>query len=345
VGRSHAYRAATEADQWLAWLERLPIDRRDVYCTPGYAAPFRRCFGDEGELFVWEAGNTLVLVPLLRRPLPADVAGRAAGFSDLSTPYGYGGPIARDPDAVDWAAFRDAFAAYCRETRVLTEFERLHPALATQAAYAGLSGLSAAGETYWIDLKRSSEAIENGFRSGHRQSIRKARAAGTRVRVSADDGDLAAFHDLYLGNMRRAEAARRYFLPLEFFAETLAALGAGAMLLVAEFEGRVVAGAILLRSDEFLHYHFAALDRDAGVSGAGALLVAEGARLGAEAGCSRFHLGGGPVGSGLDLFKEGFGGRPLPFATFAAIHAADVYAEVCAGAERIPCYRADPISL
>lgn len=341
-GRHDADRDATG---WRAWLDRLPVDRRDVYCTPEYTQPFRRCYGDSAELFVWEDGDNFVLVPLLRRPLPPDVAARAPGRTDLSTPYGYAGPIARDPVAVDWPAFGQAFAAYCAETGVLTEFERLHAMLSSPLAYAGDPGLRQRGETYWLDLRPPIADIERSYRKGHQQSIAKARAAGVRVRIGDPSRDLAGFHALYTEQMRRIGAARRYRMPLEFFTESFAALGESSVLLVAELDGLPVGGAMVLRGGPWLHYHFAAAERRADTDGTGTLLVSEAARIGREGGCTRFHLGGGPDGSGLQLFKRGFSGAALPFMTYEKVRDPTVYAKACPEGGMVPCYRVDPASL
>lgn len=326
-------------------LERFPPDRRDVYLTPEYARPFERCYGDRAELFVHEIGADVIVMPLLRRVLPAPAREELPEHTDLATPYGYGGPISSSSgtDEARWASFREGFARYCAGTNVLTEFQRLHPLLSTPATYRGLPGLRKRGLTVWVDLRQPLEAIVRAFRKGHRYSLARANAAGIGVRSSTADGDVSAFHALYLETMRHVGAARRYLLPVEFLLETMRSLGRDVWLLLAERHTDVVAGAMFLRNGRYLHYHLAAMERSERTAGAATLLITEGIRLGRDAGCTTLHLGGGS--GSLYEFKRGFSRNVTDFWTYEAVHDAPAYSRVCPDAGMIPCYREDPDTL
>ena len=328
--------------RWLEYLERLPPDRIDVYLRPEYAASFEACYDDTGELFVWMDAMHTIVVPLLRRPLPKPVSERLPGYADLVTAYGYAGPIASAEELpiATWSAFRTAFAEYCRSTSVLTEFQRLHPLLASPAAFAGISGLVRRWDTVWIDLKDPDPIAQ--FRRGHRDSIRRASARGVAVRPADSRDDLAAFHALYTRTMTLHSADARYFVPLQFFEVTKGALGDRCELILAEVDGVAVAGALLLSSGPWLHYHFAAAERDERSRGAATLIIADAAVRGRANGHRVMHLGGGgPEGSGLLAFKSGFSDRRSPFYTHERVHDPLAYGRVCNPNEMVPCYRAN----
>ena len=141
--------------------------------------------------------------------------------------------------------------------------------------------------------------------------------------------------------MARTGAADRYLYESAYFERLLA--GPRSWLLVAEREGKGLAGAIAVASDGYLHYYLggtadAALD-DSPMKNLFAAMIELGSELGMPV-----NLGGGlTAGDSLDQFKRGFSTSEEPFRTHELVCDQTAYERLSAGADAgsyFPAYRA-----
>lgn len=172
-----------ERSEWDARIAELPLGLQDVYFSSGYHLLWQR-HGDG-----WARGAMLdtdegaVLYPFLLRPLEPVLGPQWADRCDLSSAYGYGGPLVHptqreapdtvsrtaagplteSPDALDalgaaaddqvrlrlLAGLRTRFATWCAEHGVVSEFIRFHPLLRTERGMPG--GAPAAGECHGVE--------------------------------------------------------------------------------------------------------------------------------------------------------------------------------------------------
>jgi hypothetical protein len=135
--------------------------------------------------------------------------------------------------------------------------------------------------------------------------------------------------------MRRQEAGDFYFFPPAYW-ERLTALGDRLVRFDATHDDEVVASALCLRGDRWLHYHLGATHDSARDLGASNLLLYEAAVWGQEQGLETFHLGGGAGGreDSLFAFKCRFSPDGLrEFWTGKAVHDEGAYRRLSGGAE------------
>jgi serine/alanine adding enzyme len=255
---------------------------------------------------------------------------------DVTTPYGYGGPVGQA------AGFPDAYEAWCAERGVVSTFVRFHPLFANQRT--GFFDASYASPTVGWPLAGDLLADMHGK---HRNVVRKAQKAGVAVDVTAAPDNLSAFAGLYERTMERQSAAAYYFFPPEYW-ERLLALGGHLVRFDALCGGGVVASALCLRGDRWLHYHLGATDDAARDLGASNVLLYTAAVWGQEQGLEEFHLGGGAGAKedSLYAFKERFspGGR-REFWVGKLVHDEDAYRRLSGVSEIthegfFPAYRA-----
>ncbi len=185
-----------------------------------------------------------------------------AGLDDISSAYGYGGPLVDAPAerrAQVLAAFRSAFGAWCAEDGIVSEFVRSHPLLHTEEGLADHMELLAANETVVCRLGTPDEHLA-AMNSATRRNVRKAQRAGLQFAVEGGDAAYAAFLDLYLQTMRRRDAAAFYLFDERHLADFRELLGERQALLMVRHEGRPVAAALFMLSDCFAHYHLGGSD-------------------------------------------------------------------------------------
>ena len=308
------------AGEWDALLADLGC--ADAYLLRAYVEA--SCVIEPGKPILLEHDGA-VLACILR-----EVPG---GGYDVITPYGYGGPVGD-------GAFDEAYEGWCRERGVVSTFVRFHPLYENyrDAPHATYSSPTVG----W----RLEGDLLAGMHGKHRNVVRKAQRAGVAVDVHAAPESLVGFVGLYERTMARQEAAGYYFFPPDYW-EKLAALGGRLVRFDALCEGEVVASALCLRGDRWLHYHLGATEDAARDLGASNLLLYTAAVWGQEQQLEEFHLGGGAGGrESLYAFKERFSptGR-REFWVGKLVHDEDAYRRLSGGAEVdvegfFPAYRA-----
>jgi hypothetical protein len=237
---------------------------------------------------------------------------------DVITPYGYGGPVGP-------SAFYGAYAEWCEQRGVVSTFIRFHP-LFENWRDAG-PGVYAAFSNPTVGWRLEGDLLA-GMHGKHRNTVRKALKSGVAIDVRAAP-DIEAFVAMYELTMRRQEAADYYVFPPEYWA-LLTDLGDRLVLFDALADGDVVASALCLRGDRWLHYHLGATDDAARDLGASNLLLYEAALWAQAEGLEEFHLGGGAGGrESLYAFKQRFSpeGR-REFWTGKAVHDEAAYREL-----------------
>jgi serine/alanine adding enzyme len=233
-----------------------------------------------------------------------DEALRAAGVTDayyargyvadVTTPYGYGGPVGSGADP-PLAAFPGAYETWCGRRGVVSSFVVFHP---LAHATAPFRRTALAGTVAW-DL--TTTELLPAMHKHHRRLVRRAQRAGYDVAIERRAGDLSDFVAIYERTMERQRAAPFYFFPPAYWQ----ALARYVPLVRVEVRdgGALIASVLGMGERPWLHYHLGAAADAARGTGASHLALYELARWGQEHGFATLHLGGG-VGGRADSLLE-----------------------------------------
>lgn len=310
-----------EPGEWNALLARLGLE--DVYLRREYVES--ACLIEPGEATFLVEGE--VVFPCIVRGFRDAV--------DVTTPYGYGGPVAAGGDA---DAFYAAYEEWCAARAVVSTFVRFHPLYANQR-YARIDVEPLGSTVAW---RLQDGDLFEGLHSHHRRVIRKAQRAELEVAVD-EAPSLDEFVALYERTMARLDAESFYLFTPEYW-ESLR--GLPLLLVSARREGELLASVLCFASKPWLHYHLGASSDEGRRVGASHLVLYEAASWARDDGYELFHLGGGVGGRADSLFefKLRFDpGGQRDFAVGKAIHDEDAYRElagVAAGAAGFfPAYR------
>jgi hypothetical protein len=348
---------------WEEWLAEVP---RDVYHSAAYHAYSAR--SGEGEAYLVVAGDRDrgLAWPYLLREIPDGRSGLSGGVTDVTSVYGYAGPLAWGCTPGDeflekaWLEILDVW----RGQRVVSAFTRFHPLLGNEALVSSIpwpgagsdqtAPVAPLGRTISIDLTLSDEAARADYSSSLRRQIKNYRAAGLATTYDVDMVDLPAFTRLYHETMDRNEADSYYFFDLDQFRRLRDALGDHLHLLVTRMGDEVGAACLFTEYGGIVQEHLMA------ASGAMAAIspykvLIDDARAWAKArGNKVLHLGGGRGAreDSLFEFKRRFSSRRHAFYTGrwivdreAYAQLADEHAAASAGDGRLlpgyfPAYRA-----
>lgn len=165
-----------------------------------------------------------------------------------------------------------------------------------------------------VDLTADEDALLSDLRKKWRQYVNKARSGGVVVRDVDPNGETDAF-DKFYAVMR--EVSKRTALPLRSAAtfrevwEAYAPTGES-RLLFAEKDGEVQAVLLTVRSGSRVVEPYGGMTDAGADSRANYLLKWEAIRSSKEQGATSYDMWG-LIGSGIDHFKAGFGGREVEY--------------------------------
>jgi serine/alanine adding enzyme len=299
-----------------AWDEVLAkLGQTDAYLLRGYVES--ACLLDDGRPTLLRRGETVFACSV--RAIPESER------ADVTTPYGYGGPLGGSLQA-----FWPAYERWCAEHALVSTFVRFHPLAGNHRGAPEAMRLERLADTFVWSLE-AGDLVDSMHRH-HRRVVRKAER-GLRTRVEPGPGALAAFVPLYEETMRRRDADRFYRFPPAYWEALRAGLGERLVLFETLDEEGIAAAALCLATPPWLHYHLGASAERARTSGATNLVLLAAARWGRDHGCVAFHLGGGVGGAEDSLweYKRRFapeGAREMWVGKL--VHDARAYAELAA---------------
>jgi len=298
-----------EPGDWNALLARLGVE--DVYLRREYVDS--ACTIEPGAPTFLSEGD--VVFPCILREFRDAL--------DVTSPYGYGGPVALAEDA---DAFYAAYREWARERGVVSTFVRFHPIYGNQR-YARIA-VDPLGSTVAWQLQAGD--LFARMHSHHRRVVRKAQRA--ELEVSSEEApSLDEFVALYERTMARLHADSFYLFTPEYW-ESLHALPL--LLASARAEGELLAGVLCFAANPWLHYHLGASSDEGRRRGASHLVLYEAASWARARGYELFHLGGGVGGraDSLHEFKSRFDpGAEREFAIGRAIHDETAYYDLTEG--------------
>lgn len=336
--------AGGNAERWKSLIEGLAAEHRDIHFLPEYGRIYHDTYGFEPHLAVYTGADGYVIQSFVRRPLAAlpflAGAADAANYYDIANPYGYGGPLcsAATPSAAQhlYKSFAGAFASWCDEQNLASEFASLHPFMASaQLALIGdVFAPRYEKDVVFIDLTGDEADILKKLRKGHRSSLTVARRAGVKIdRVEPTSGNLTVFKEMYDATMIRRQAAQRWFVPGTYFADCMRHLGSSrTSLFFATVDGAIESGCLLMHDFSTAYFHFAATWAKHLQLGANNMLVFEAGMWAKKAGYTCLHLGGGVTSNEDDSllrFKAGFSDQRAPLYTYFSIRDQVVYDRLC----------------
>lgn len=295
-----------ERDEWSECLRRAGV--ADFYFTPDYAELCAH--NDKGSscCFIYEECANIYVYPfrtrLINEILPEPVCER---MFDVTSDYGYGGPVSNS-ESEDFLKRADqAFRDFCACNNVIAEFVRFHPVLQNFAGLENVYDLIPLNKTVIVAIDNL-ELIWKNFRKGHKSDISRSKGNGLTIRMAESDKDWADFKTVYDETMRYLEAGSYYYFSDDYF-NHLRSLNSHVKLWLADFAGKIVGAACFFFDKNSLHYHLAGLNREFAREGSNKRLVYEACRWGSANGLKVAHLGGGFGGSDNDnlmAFKAGF---------------------------------------
>lgn len=307
------------------WKEVLGAADHDFYHLPCYstlsALPDERARG----FLAQEAGHRL-LIPFIQRPVPAELTNEP--LFDLTSPYGYPGPIAtRGAPAAFITKALAAFSEALKEENIICSFVRLHTLLNDPDHFSGIGELVNHGPSVFIDLTHSADELWQQTRRGHRRDLVDLQKRGYEI-IMDDWTRLDDFIKCYYESMERVKASAFYFFSKSYFEGLRRCIGEDRIHLCLVYrDGDIACAGLVTEMGGLCQYHLSATADDHLQDHPSKLMLHYLRGWLKERGNRIYHIGGG-VGSlrdTLHLFKTGFSPYAADFYTWRLISNAEAY--------------------
>jgi len=297
-----------EADRWRETLQRCTD--YDVYHLPEYHRLVEEQEGSQAVLFVYESQSAIVAMPILLREIEGLPGLDALEYRDVTSVYGYPGPVSNNPIPSEELGHRfgEALRDHLKDNQVVSAFSRLHPLFDQSPLLRGNGQVLTIGTTIAIDLSLPVDVQRQQYRANHKRDINRARREGIACVHDENWNYFDTFVEIYYETMRRTGASDYYFFDRTYFTHLRELLDDRLHLFVALKEGVVLSGALFTVCNSTIQYHLGGTDSQY-LDLAPSKLIFDTVRLwGTEIGGHFLHLGGGLRSreDGLYRFKAGF---------------------------------------
>lgn len=292
-------------DETIRWNELIEQSlKHDFYHTPFY-----QNLQSEGEAVMLVANYQadFILLPLIIREIPD------SDYFDVTSAYGYCGPISSkeikelDEEFINY--FIEEMHVFFTNNNIISAFSRLHPIIDQTSLFSNYGEVIDLNKTVSIDLTLPVDEQRRAFRKSLKSELNQLRRLDYIVEDSMKEADINDFISIYHITMDKLDASDNYYFDKEYFHSFLNNSDFEAKLLVAKFEGKVVAGAIFTIVGDIVQYHLAGTLPDFARRAPMKLILDEARLLASSLNLKYLHLGGGVGGEDSDSlfrFKSGF---------------------------------------
>ena len=312
-------RNETESKKWDGLISRY--FHSEPMLRPRYCALFE---GESGEALcaLAEFAQGVVLYPFILRQI-------GGGLSDLTTPYGYGGPVySGAPDAAEIDRFWNAFDRFARQKGAVSEFIRF--SLFSPGGLRCRGQLVTTAENIIRPLEgRNMAELRTEFEHKVRKNVNRANALHVQVEADETGGRLDGFMNIYYATMERRGAAAEFYFGRPFF-EQIGRMQGSFAYFFASLAGRPVSAELVLVSDENIYSFLGGTLKEYFTCRPNDLLKYKIIEWGIGRGKKNYVLGGGhSPGDGIFRYKRSFApAGAVPFVTGRRIFDSDAYARL-----------------
>ncbi len=319
----------------LKWLKLIELYNLDIYFAPQYCKIWEDYGDGKAQAFLYESTLGKILYPYLIRKI--DYTKSNINYFDISTPYGYGGPVLLEYKENEipllLKEFRVEFNAYAHKKGIISEFIRFHPIYENFSFFINSDiECNFIRNTIKIDLENEPENILSSMNATTRNEVRQAIRNELIIQFYSKPTlkNMQVFYEIYLENMSRVDASDYYKFSLKYIINTFNLLKGNAEIAFVFYDNKIISSSIFLLSNKLVHYHLSGSLNQYLFYRPNKLMLYQAALRYKTMGKKCFHLGGGYSGNdSLFKFKKGFNKNGLlDFYIGTKINNKDIYGKL-----------------
>src|SRR5699024_6528817 len=258
-------------------------------------------------------------------------------FYDITTPYGYGGPIIQE--VVEGRSrelvkeYEENFKQYCLKNNIVSEFIRFHPVFENEKFFDDVYEIEYLRKTVGTNLRDFEDPLQKEFSKSARKNVRRSLREGVSYEINENPDSIDEFLEIYYATMDRNEADDYYYFDHEYFNKCLYYFPKNIITVKAIFEEKTIAMGFYFVYDNYIHTHLSGtLSEYLYLSPAYILRYAL-TKWGKEKGYHLIHHGGATTNDENDTlyrFKKRFGKyTEFDFSIGKKIWNKEIYDQLC----------------
>jgi hypothetical protein len=314
------------------WKDLIKQYNLDIYFAPQYCKIWEDYGDGEAQAFLYKSALGEILYPYLIRKI--DYKKSNVNYFDISTPYGYGGPVLLEYKENEIPLlvkeFRSEFNMYAHGKGIISEFIRFHPVYKNYNFFINSDiECKFIRNTVEINIEKGRENILKSMKPTTKNKVRQAIKNGLNIQFYNKPAleNIQKFYEIYSETMNRLETSDYYKFSLEYFVNTFNLLKENAEIAFVFYYDKIISSSIFLLSNKLVHYHLSGSLNEYKSYRPNNLMLYEAALRYKTMGKKCFHLGGGYIGNdSLFKFKKGFNKNSLlDFYIGTKINNKDIY--------------------
>ncbi|ABO34817.1 conserved hypothetical protein [Methanococcus maripaludis C5] len=305
--------------EWNKLIKSDFENYNDVYFNYGYFNLYKMHYGTDFEGIFWEDRNIKIFLSHLIRDICKIKNLENFDGYDLTTPYGYGGPIivkkTNEPEKIrkSISDFEKEYQNYCLDEKYICEFFRFHPIYENHICFSKIFNTQYLSDIRYIDLNQNIDTIKSNFKKGLRYNIKKSKNEGCDLKIieNPSSEDIDHFMECYNSMLCRNESSEKYHFSKQFIMDHFKFIKT--FLILAYYQKKVVGAGIFFKGETIMHYHLSGTLKLKGIY-PNDLILWESIKKSKDLGLKYFFLGGGVIkDDSLFEYKSGFSKLDMPF--------------------------------
>nr|WP_294858253.1 peptidoglycan bridge formation glycyltransferase FemA/FemB family protein [uncultured Fluviicola sp.] len=294
----------------------------DIYYQPEFLACDAKMQNGEYEIAVCSKEDQIWIYPYILLPI------EGTGYFDLSSPYGYAGPVSNSTDITLKA--EELFLEYISNKQtVVTEFVRYHYLYNEQHFFQREIANLLNRRVVLVPTQDQENIWMKEFSGTNRNLVRKLEKESFTWSVAPfTKEDVPAFDEAYRTTMIHSGADDFYFFSKEFYLEMIDKLGEKLLLAKVEKENEIYSSALFFVSGGIVTYYLSARNLNYPKVPGSNLLLSKMAFWAQENRMNILNFGGGlslDENDHLFKFKSNFGKQVKDFHIGKRIHQPELY--------------------
>ncbi len=314
---------------WIEWLNRLPITQNDIYAHPEYIN-LHTDQEKEPRCYIFSHDENIFLYPFLLQKTPF-----IDNYYDITTAYGYGGPLFSTCDRSFLELAYSCFYKKAKQNNIVAELIKFNPLQNNHAHLKKIfpGKIIPACKTVFVKIDQDEELRwTNEYTAANRKGIKKAIRNNITVEFDNSKKKWNNFEKLYAETMKFNIANKFYFFSPKYFEKIRNNLSSNYILSSATVNGTTGASMIILHGKKFAYCHLIGTNRSYQKIGINNYLHHQCIQWCKKEGIDKLLIGGGRTNQDDDSllkFKMNFSKKMTSFYIGENILNKEIYNELC----------------
>lgn len=286
---------------------------QDIYFEPNYGKLYEKIGDGESKFYEFSNEYGKITNLFIQREIPISIDSEEQYF-DITTPYGYGGPIikevveGKEEELIN--AYYQNFKKYCLENNIVSEFIRFHPVFENEKPFTEIYNIENLRKTIGTNLKAFDDPFQEEFSKSARKTTRRAFRDGVTYEVDEHPESIDEFLKIYYDTMDRNDADDYYYFDELYFNKCLEYFQDNIITVKAIYEEKTIAMGLYFVYGKYIHSHLSGTINEYLDLSPAYVLKYGLTEWGKKNGYHLIHHGGGTSNDendGLFRFKKKFG--------------------------------------